>query len=508
MRRFELLIAAFLATLLCALRASSSSSIADTSSSPGAFRVQTSLQLVSSSSAAESVIKETPLGPMRVSLSTLRARPGHLALQLHLQQPQRLLASKTHVLRVSSTIASPCQKQPLGTCTDTFVVSQARPYMTFPNAVARRNLDRLFSADRKQVQLQVDLQLRQLSGFARRIMDALSKSDADNGSGDSDTYEATGGLKNLRNTCYMNSALQLLFAAKPARAAVRDAEFRRDTPGAALKKLFDSMEVGVGDPVELARRLNINVMIQEDAHEFLLSLFAALQESSAHGLADNPAEEAYAGEMWTIVEGRATEFQKKRRRERYVGVSLDVEGVSSIREALQLFTAPQQVKNGEASTTTQTLFSTLPRVLLFQLKRFAYEPNTQNVVKLGHPVDVPLQLDMSPYVAPADEVDGNNKPQTQAPAKYTLQAAVIHTGEAQVGHYYVYVRPDPRHQPHLWIKYDDTTVQRVRWEQVEREVRGVQHSSDQAMQLFGRPTGSTTAYLVQYIRDDELAVVQ
>eukprot|EP00601_Ochromonadales_sp_CCMP2298_P005321 CAMPEP_0173195010 /NCGR_PEP_ID=MMETSP1141-20130122/14816_1 /TAXON_ID=483371 /ORGANISM="non described non described, Strain CCMP2298" /LENGTH=135 /DNA_ID=CAMNT_0014119489 /DNA_START=98 /DNA_END=505 /DNA_ORIENTATION=- len=90
------------------------------------------------------------------------------------------------------------------------------------------------------------------------------------------------GLRNLGNTCYMNSVLQGLFAAEPYRFAVLEADFRPASVGAELQGLFRELGNGggAGNPAGLARSMGIQVGIQEDAEEFLLTLVNKVDESA------------------------------------------------------------------------------------------------------------------------------------------------------------------------------------------------------------------------------------
>ena len=101
------------------------------------------------------------------------------------------------------------------------------------------------------------------------------------------------GLSNLRNTCYLNSILQSLFALKSFRNLLLVENmfaFEKDSFGEELQKLFVKMaEVSKGSsggmfsrsvtPLALAKKLNLDISTQEDAQELLLRVLDVLDES-------------------------------------------------------------------------------------------------------------------------------------------------------------------------------------------------------------------------------------
>jgi uncharacterized UBP type Zn finger protein len=115
------------------------------------------------------------------------------------------------------------------------------------------------------------------------------------------------GLKNLRNTCYLNSVLQSLYLLKAysSRLKISDWRWKRNSLGVDLINLFDeitkktlstkpitdfsieSLEAGKAygksaiAPTAVVDKLKINICEQEDAEELLLNVLNKVDESIA-----------------------------------------------------------------------------------------------------------------------------------------------------------------------------------------------------------------------------------
>jgi len=98
------------------------------------------------------------------------------------------------------------------------------------------------------------------------------------------------------------------------------------------------------------------------------------------------------------------------------------------------------------------LISSLPPTLVFHLKRFEQSGRFGQMRKIEDHVEMPVELDMSPYFVPksdleeegedgdeAKEAQNKNEEQFQDSKRYRLYGAVVHMGTLGGGHYTNYI---------------------------------------------------------------------
>lgn len=106
-------------------------------------------------------------------------------------------------------------------------------------------------------------------------------------------------------------------------------------------------------------------------------------------------------------------------------------------------------------TAARSCLKEIPDNLIFHLKRFDFDLVTLQRSKINDHFSFPYQIDMSPY-----KVDTLNNP--DQPAKedpFDLVGILVHTGTAESGHYYSYIRfrPAADGSP-TWFEFNDVDV--------------------------------------------------
>jgi len=314
------------------------------------------------------------------------------------------------------------------------------------------------------------------------------------------------GLRNLANTCYMNSVLQSVFYARDYRDRVLGMAFLQNSVGHHVASLFQHMSNGAGDgagnPVHLARALGLNVATQEDAQEFMLRLLHEIDDSllpAAAGEvgkdATQPPSHVFQGRTEHVIRCTHVDFTKTRT-QRFLDLTVDMVGFDRLEDALaDMFTRPDMLTgenryraaepHGLQDAEKRVYLTALPQVLCVTLKRFSYDVGTNALKKVSDRLEFPLLLDMGRVCSSAGA--GAAAGAGSVPSgTYDLSSVVIHEGTASFGHYTCCARPDPRNKPDHWLLLNDHLVSEVPHDAVCRAAYGSErgHSGSSAYILF------------------------
>jgi len=168
-------------------------------------------------------------------------------------------------------------------------------------------------------------------------------------------------------------------------------------------------------------------------------------------------------------------------------------------------------------TVRRTCFGTLPNLLVVHLKRFDLDFTTFETVKLNNRMAFPTKLDMFPYtkegieylesinqdIAPPDADDDEapaeqptttrqsskesgveesvtipQKPADLSDYEYELQGVLVHSGIAQGGHYYSFIRESDSEEK--WFLFDDDDVSHFSPENIPVQCFGGSYQSSYA----------------------------
>ncbi|KAH7522460.1 ubiquitin carboxyl-terminal hydrolase 25 [Ziziphus jujuba] len=279
------------------------------------------------------------------------------------------------------------------------------------------------------------------------------------------------GLKNLGNSCYLNSVLQCLTYTPPlANFCLRnlhsslcdssDAERKRDCPFCILEKRIVrslSLDLTLDAPMKIQSCLRIfaehfRCGRQEDAHEFLRYVIDACHNTclrlkklrrngnanaNANGTSSSVVKEIFGGTLQSQVKclSCGTDSNKV---DEIMDISLDVLHSNSLKDALQRFFQSEVLDGNNkykcesckklVPARKQMSILQAPNVLVIQLKRF------EGIFggKIDKSIAFEEVLVLSSFMCKASQ---DPRPE------YKLFGTIVHSGfSPESGHYYAYIK--------------------------------------------------------------------
>ena len=312
------------------------------------------------------------------------------------------------------------------------------------------------------------------------------------------------GIYNLGLTCYINSSIQLLNSCSPFTQLLYDQIPEKGTVTFELQKVFSELQSSQKaiSIVKLIRAFGSNIyhMIaqEQDAHEFITALLDKIdtdlgkefvkKREDVCGVIETRVLECPAAHIRNEVDELSNEIQ--------VTVAGFDDLISSLREqtAVEKLTGNNQwdagEKYGKQDAKRFIRYKKLPKVLLFHLVRVAYNVKSQRAEEVTNHFDCPEHLDMKEFCL--KEVDKT---------KYTLVSVIAHRGDPNTGHYIAFAQPK---YDGNWYLFNDSSVSKVTFMEVSKTFGETRNIIQTLLSHIGY--GNFIAYLVAYIRNDQLKV--
>ncbi|KAL5977182.1 Ubiquitin carboxyl-terminal hydrolase 25 [Asimina triloba] len=270
------------------------------------------------------------------------------------------------------------------------------------------------------------------------------------------------GLKNLGNTCYLNSVLQCLTYTPPlANFCLKNqhsslcgsSSGTADCPFCILeRRIVRSLSIDVAQdaPSKISNSLRIfaehfRFGQQEDAHEFLRYVIDAchntclkiLKGRKAFYRHDTVMKEIFGGALQSVVKCLSCGGESSKTDE-IMDISLDLFQYNTLKEVLHRFFQPEVLDGSNkykcekckklSSAKKQMSILHAPNILVIQLKRFEGIPG----LKIDRAINFEEVLTLSSYMCKASQ-----DPQPE----YNLFGSIVHSGySVDSGHYYAYIK--------------------------------------------------------------------
>ncbi|KAG0316912.1 hypothetical protein BGZ99_006614 [Dissophora globulifera] len=367
------------------------------------------------------------------------------------------------------------------------------------------------------------------------------------------------GLQNLGATCYVNSLIQQFFMNKEFRYGILKAPVEEDDPGKhdtllyQLQALFGNLQESIkraynahgfcysykdwdGNPM--------NVAVQMDVDEFFSILFDRL-ENSVKG---TPQEELfkyqYGGKLVQQIKSKDCEHISERE-DSFFSIQCEVKNKKTLEESLQLY-VQGEILDGDnkykcsscdkhVDAIKRACIKELPQNLVLHLKRFDYDMDTMRRIKINDRFEFPTRLDMEPYTLDylsrkeqAQEGAGSSPSMFQgsqenaAACQYNLVGVLVHTGTADSGHYYSYIKDrsldaslestvtSPLEDRSRWYLFNDSKVEQFDPSEIPAKAfGGIEFLPQDSSPYLKSPPRSAakpySAYMLFYERADHRA---
>ncbi|KAK0163763.1 hypothetical protein PV328_002459 [Microctonus aethiopoides] len=330
------------------------------------------------------------------------------------------------------------------------------------------------------------------------------------------------GLTNLGATCYMASCMQHLYMMPQARLAILSADCNRANKHQLTLRelqrmfayLFES-ERKAYNPRSFCRvyTMNhepLNTGEQKDMAEFFIDLVSKLEEMTSD--LKTLVKTLFCGVISNNVVSLDCEHVSRTLEEFYT-VRCQVADMRNLYESLDEVTVKDTLEGDNMYTCSQcgkkaraekrACFKKLPHILCFNTMRYTFNMGTMLKEKVNTHFSFPLRLDMSGYVEKKlmqqhcrddrRKVGENEKTECENEEKETLEkdmdeqrsenyqydliGVTVHTGTADGGHYYSFIRDRTSANKDKWFLFNDAEVKPFDPSQIAAECFGGEMTS-------------------------------
>ncbi|KAI4860782.1 hypothetical protein F4820DRAFT_95596 [Hypoxylon rubiginosum] len=333
------------------------------------------------------------------------------------------------------------------------------------------------------------------------------------------------GLRNLSNTCYLNSLFTQLFMNVGFRRFMLERRPRNLHTHQLLhetqilfaflqdsRRRFVEPQSCVGQ-IMTYDEAPIDIHNQMDVDEFYSLLFDRWEDQLPSASEKKKLRSIYGGELVQQVKSKECEHISERI-EPFSAIQCDIKGKSGLEESLQAY-VDGEIMEGDnkykcsdcdrhVDAVKRACLKDIPDNLIFHLKRFDFNLRTLTRSKINDYFPFPATIDMQPYTVEHLSNPSSDPSRKPEPDMFELVGILVHSGTAESGHYYSYIRERPSTSSvPSWVEFNDEVV--TSWDHLQMESA-----------CFGGPdyrpqfeTGTTyekvySAYMLFYQRSSSL----
>lgn len=292
------------------------------------------------------------------------------------------------------------------------------------------------------------------------------------------------GIINLGSICYMNSMLQQFYMIPQFRYSILDAEDFilpaltkytdknkneievDDNILHQLQRLFGYLEITdrhAYNPVSFCYSFKdsagnpVNTSIQQDSQEFLNMILDKLETSLSKTCYKHLIEGTFGGKTSNQVICKECNNINESFEDFY-NLSLDVKHSKNVYDSLQKLILEDTICDyycgkcdKKVEIAKRTVISKLPNILILHLQRIIFNFDTYTNEKINTRLEFPLDLNMFNYTK-----EGVSGEESNDNYDYELVGIVVHTGTADLGHYYSYIKDKSDNKK--WLEFNDSSI--------------------------------------------------
>lgn len=285
------------------------------------------------------------------------------------------------------------------------------------------------------------------------------------------------GLRNLSNTCYLNSLCTQLFMNMNFRQFMLsisvDSKDRSRALLSETQQMFAQLQSGQHrfvDPEMFVASIKtydddlINVNHQMDVEEFFNLLNDRWEGQLRTPETVRRFRAFYGGQLVTQTKSKECDHISEVM-EPFSAIQCDIKGKKNLLESLEAYVNGEHMEGDNkykcsscdrhVDAVRRTCLKEIPDSLIFHLKRFDFNLRTQSRSKINDYFAFPTRIDMRPYTVE----HLSNSPGDPADDFFVLVGVLVHAGTAESGHYYSYIRERPSSRPGgSWFEFNDDNV--------------------------------------------------